>query len=482
MRALELKHDHATLALFQNRRKYTSSEVASINAYARLFESTSTWKLWVEDTLRDLLEVPSGRRLEITQSSELHSEQTLKYTFEQKEVLIGRSSESDISLPVQSISRQHARIVERDDGFYIEDLESASGTYVNRQKLEPAHARRLANKDEVLIFPYVLRVEPQEFWARDREVELVYSCRFSRTATSEFVSGLGSDLCLFQFRIHPEMGDVVLAIARPFLKAILSRLMRETVSEFAEADSGLFEFIAVSILERANRELRFPFQCLLVPSKRFAIRDESGLILETSIHLTQAQGSILLFLPDTCLQRLQVTSRGLPVHIKKKITWNLKVRIGFVDLVISDLEDLEPDDTLFYTSDMELVLPDKADGRTQERGWYAMQDEKNLRRFEVKEFFERSVHMEETGNPQDEMVKVAKVELGNLPIRIHVVLSQIEMSLKDLEGLAEGSIVELDDENPGEIQLVANGEVLGLGDLVEIDGRLGVQITRWRKG
>jgi type III secretion system YscQ/HrcQ family protein len=472
----------AELALFRNLRKYTSSQVASINAYSRLFEGASSWKSWVEDTLRELLEVPSGRRLELTQSNELHDEQTQKYTFEQKEVSIGRATTNDIPLALRSISRRHARIVEREGGFYIEDLESSSGTYVNRQRLEPAHARQLASGDEVLIFPYVLRVNPQELWARDSEVELAYSCRFSPTAASEFISRLGSDLCLFQFRIHPEMGHAVLALARPFLKTILSRLTRDTISELAETDSGLFEFVVVSILERANQELRFPFQCLLVPSSRFALQDEPGIALEASVRLAQAKGGILLFLPDTCLQKLQSTvSIGLPAGAKEQITWQVMVHIGFVDLVAMDLEHLEPADTLLYTPEVELVLPAGVGGHGSECGWRAVRDETNSLRFEVKEFFERSAYMEEKTNLQDEVKPTAKVELAALPVRIHVVLSQVELSLKDLEGLTDGSIIQLDEEHPEAVQLVANGRVLGTGELIEIDDRLGVQITRWRK-
>jgi type III secretion system YscQ/HrcQ family protein len=470
------------LPVFRNLRKYTSSQVASINAYRRLFENASSWKTWVEDTLRELLEVPSGLRLEVTRSSELHGEQTQKYTFEQKEIFIGRASENDISLPLRSISRKHACIVERERSFYIEDLESSSGTYVNRQKLEPEHARRLENGDEVLIFPYVLRVNPQELWARDDEVELAYSCRFSPTAASEFVSKLGSDLCLFQFRIHPEMGHAVLALARPFLKTILSRLTRDSISDLTEADSGLFEFVVVSILERANRELRFPFQCLLVPSAQFALKDESGIMLEASVRLAQAQGSILLFLPDTCLQKLQSTaSIGLPASVKEQITWQIMVRIGFVDLSVGDLEDLKPGDTLLYTPEVELILPAGIRSRVSECGWRAVRDEINPYCFELKEFFERSALMEENTKLQDEVEAVGKVELTDLPVRIHVVLSQIELSLKDLEGLTDGSVIQLDEEHPGAVQLVANSRVLGEGELVEIDGRLGVQITRWRK-
>jgi type III secretion system YscQ/HrcQ family protein len=479
----EPMHKNAKLALFRNLRKYTSSQVASINAYSRLFESASSWKIWVEDTLRELLEVPSGRRLEITQSSELHGEQTEeKYTFEQKEISIGRATDNDIPLPQRSISRKHGRIVERESGFYIEDLESSSGTYVNRQRLEPAHARRLVSGDEVLIFPYVLRVNPQELWSRDDNVELSYSCRFSPTAATEFVSRLGSDLCLFQFRIHPEMGNGVIALARPFLKTILSRLTRDTISELAETDSALFEFVVVSILERANRELRFPFQCLLVPSNRFALQNEPGIALEASVRLSQAHGSILLFLPDTCLLKLQSTvSNGLPSSVKTQVTWKVMVCIGFVDLPVSELEDLEPEDTLLYTPEVELVLPTAVGGHASERGWRAVRDENDPNSFEVKEFFERGPSMEESTDLQSEVETAGTVELADLPIRIHVVLSQVELSLKDLESLTDGSIIQLEEEHSGAVQLVSNGKVLGAGELVEIDNRLGVQITRWRK-
>ena len=90
--------------------------------------------------------------------------------------------------------------------------------------------------------------------------------------------------------------------------------------------------------------------------------------------------------------------------------------------------------------------------------------------------------MEESTNLQEEVETGAKAELASLPVRVHVVLSQIELSLRDLEGLTDGSIIQLDEEqHSGVVQLVANGRVLGAGELVEIDDRLGVQITRWRK-
>ncbi|MEO0814694.1 MAG: FHA domain-containing protein, partial [Myxococcota bacterium] len=51
------------------------------------------------------------------------------------EVLIGRSSRCSIVLAEPSVSRQHARIELRDDGFWVVDLDSGNGTYVNGQRI-----------------------------------------------------------------------------------------------------------------------------------------------------------------------------------------------------------------------------------------------------------------------------------------------------------------------------------------------------------
>lgn len=44
---------------------------------------------------------------------------------------LGRSADNDVILPVRSISRRHAVIELRGDGFYLSDLDSANGTRLN---------------------------------------------------------------------------------------------------------------------------------------------------------------------------------------------------------------------------------------------------------------------------------------------------------------------------------------------------------------
>jgi hypothetical protein len=66
---------------------------------------------------------------------------------------IGRSPEAEIFLDDVTVSRNHALLVARRDGLYIDDLGSLNGTYVNRRRIE---SHRLQNGDELQVGKYKL--------------------------------------------------------------------------------------------------------------------------------------------------------------------------------------------------------------------------------------------------------------------------------------------------------------------------------------
>ncbi len=49
------------------------------------------------------------------------------------ESILGRHPDCTIVLESGSVSRQHAKILKREDGCYIQDLKSRNGTFVNGQ-------------------------------------------------------------------------------------------------------------------------------------------------------------------------------------------------------------------------------------------------------------------------------------------------------------------------------------------------------------
>lgn len=77
-----------------------------------------------------------------------------RYPLTKERVRIGRARDSDITLPDQWLSRHHAEIRRRDDGYYIVDLGSKNGTLVNDVRV--AGERRLTAGDRISLGDYVL--------------------------------------------------------------------------------------------------------------------------------------------------------------------------------------------------------------------------------------------------------------------------------------------------------------------------------------
>jgi pSer/pThr/pTyr-binding forkhead associated (FHA) protein len=74
---------------------------------------------------------------------------------EGKVVTIGRSSDLDMVLVEEMVSRKHARIHMDSGTITIEDLESTNGTFVNGEKI---HHARLREGDRILIGTSILKV------------------------------------------------------------------------------------------------------------------------------------------------------------------------------------------------------------------------------------------------------------------------------------------------------------------------------------
>ena len=66
---------------------------------------------------------------------------------------IGRTPDAGVFLDDVTVSRNHALLVRRQDGIYIDDLGSLNGSYVNRGRIE---SHRLADGDEIQIGKYKL--------------------------------------------------------------------------------------------------------------------------------------------------------------------------------------------------------------------------------------------------------------------------------------------------------------------------------------
>ena len=75
------------------------------------------------------------------------------FALERDRMTIGRRPDSDVFLDDVTVSRDHALLVRRNGEFYLDDLGSLNGTYVNRRRIE---SHRLADGDELQVGKYKL--------------------------------------------------------------------------------------------------------------------------------------------------------------------------------------------------------------------------------------------------------------------------------------------------------------------------------------
>ncbi len=67
---------------------------------------------------------------------------------------------------------------------------------------------------------------------------------------------------------------------------------------------------------------------------------------------------------------------------------------------------------------------------------------------------------------------------ADIPVQVVAVLGKKNVSVKDIVAMKMGEVIELNRLPNEAIDLVANGKLIAKGELVEIDGRLGVRVLK----
>jgi pSer/pThr/pTyr-binding forkhead associated (FHA) protein len=72
-----------------------------------------------------------------------------------EEISIGRNAGNDIQIDNLAVSGKHARIIKDRDHYYVEDLNSTNGTFVNEEKISK---KILKENDQITIGKHTLIV------------------------------------------------------------------------------------------------------------------------------------------------------------------------------------------------------------------------------------------------------------------------------------------------------------------------------------
>jgi sigma-B regulation protein RsbU (phosphoserine phosphatase) len=176
----------------------------------------------------------------------------LKYPLDRPCAVLGRQADSTICLAAKAVSRQHAQILHREDGFYVEDLGSSNGTFLNGRRLSPHKPARLTEHDRFQIGPYVLalRLTPN---VAATEPNLVIR---------EQVSAVGLSQSVYA-QAPAQKLQVVLEIAQHLartldLEPLLEKLLDQLMRLFPQADRALVLLLEGDRLAVRGQRSRYP--------------------------------------------------------------------------------------------------------------------------------------------------------------------------------------------------------------------------------
>ncbi len=442
--------------------RLTRAQAALWNWFHAAFPSRPEWEPWCREVLGELLPTPTGHEAWLDQSHCLEPQrEKVRHNLVTNDATIGRAADNDIVLGGQAIAKQHARLTEQDGDYWLEDRGSTLGTYVHDKKLAPGNPVRLGADDQFTIFPYTLTLRLRQTWTAESQVELADAT----LSWKEWDGSAPVGAMRFGMRVHPAGSVAVLELDRAFVAGLVERLLHpiENGGRLGAECATLAEFVLLSVLDRANQDLAFPFRFQLfgADSAVEPPRETAGLEIAFTLRLSGLSGAVRLFLPEILLTGMRDASTP-GARTPLPVCWRFPVVAGCTELTPDELAQVEVGDIVLITPDAALLWP--GDGR---RGWRAARSDKESARLTIADWFDTEFAMEDK-------------DLDQLPVRIHVVLGEKELVLSELKELTKGSIIELDRAGTDPVRLAVNGKLVGEGELVEIDNKLGVKILSWK--
>jgi len=172
------------------------------------------------------------------------------FPLEGESVILGRHPDCDIVLEIGAISRQHARIIRIKDEYFVEDLHSRNGTFVNenvvegRQKLGEDDQLRIC--DLVFVFHHGPPGEPPTQRSDDtvHGAMMVDDGRLNSTSTIVSKVDISSGRAGLRLTVNPEAKlKALLEIGQNLGRAlaldeVLPKLLDSLFAIFIQADRG----------------------------------------------------------------------------------------------------------------------------------------------------------------------------------------------------------------------------------------------------
>jgi len=173
----------------------------------------------------------------------LQGGEAIPYGLDGDVTVMGRAPECQIQLDSNMVSRRHAQVVREGNAFYLEDLGSGNGTFLNGKRI--AARTPLKGDDRLKLGPILLRFETgATSRKRDAEPDTMFHIEISGDETATIVESAETTGGFGGLEVQPEAKlRAVIEITRSLagtvdLQAIVPLILDTLFSIFPQADRG----------------------------------------------------------------------------------------------------------------------------------------------------------------------------------------------------------------------------------------------------
>lgn len=437
---------------------------------------------------------------------------------EKESFIIGRNPSCEIHLNSRVVSSQHARITMDRGRFFIID-QSVNGTLLNNRQIKPKTPVLLNHGDTISIYPFqIVFTLSQSVSTEETHIDFRVE-GISEASFEDVVKRLSTPTPLLVIGVEPSGRRALVEIEHDLITGLTETIFgnegsggNRLLRTLSNIETGVIEFLVLRII-RAMSETMAGYSAITLRLEQLllqggqslkhpeAIADPADPVLQLTARLTVADllSYIRLYLPYRLLQdtsdrqmsrdnQLDLLERWLPTISSVKT--ELIAELGEIRLTLQEIASLEPSDIVLLQNVSVHYSAGQLTGEVKMRlgiqGAGCFSGDIICEKSSVKVILNRFAANPRTQS-QQEGVSMSSEEEGiaqsaefvqSVPVTIVVELGRRSMTISDVTRLRLGQIIDLQRIPSEPVDLTVDGKLIGKGELVDVDGDLGVRILK----
>lgn len=415
-------------------------------------------------------------------------ENVFSYPMDKKEIRLGKAPDNDIVIIERYISRDHAVFKLSDKGVFLTDNGSTNGTYINGVKINADDPQLLSNED-ILHFgaqkiKFCIKKEISD------DININASCSVDILRNSPQIASIYKAPVLV-CRSVKNGKRVICEFDRHFFYDIINSLLGFGDAEgfvyekpVTRIEEGVFLYLFTLVLDRANK--------VIMPDDNLLVFEKPGTAQDLQINGEYIRLGLCIN-ANNIKYAARIYIEGDTLEIRDYETSTLKSSLldllssgpGRLDLVVG--ETSLSYEEIKSINNQSILIMDKwyLNSKTPEADdiviisqpdtciCFNARISSNMNSYQavIEQIFKKeNLEMEEFDAEKNKTV-------GSLDTTVYVVLASKQIALSDLSKIKKGDIIDFDNRINNKVSLIINKHVFAKGELIEYEGKIGVEIT-----